>query len=92
MREKIEDAIFVEFGGWRITDTRRGGYLRTDTGQKQVEITQRIRVDVMGGEKQINKLREMVREFGVWLDQESMHFEVNYGAKVEILNTKGGGK
>ena len=43
MRDKIEDKIFIEFGGWRITDTRRGGYLRRDDGKKQVEITQRIR-------------------------------------------------
>jgi len=93
LRENIETAIFVEFGGWRITDTRRGGYLRTDNGLRQVEITQRIRVDVKGGEKQINRLREMVREFGVWLDQETMHFEIDYGSKVEfLLTTKGGGK
>jgi hypothetical protein len=86
MREKIEDLIFVEFGGWRITDTRRGGYLRQDTGLKQVEITQRIRVDVLG-EAGIAKLKKIVQKIGVWLDQESMHFEVAVGSEVEFLPT-----
>lgn len=83
-RDRIEESLFVEFGGFRIEDTRRGAYRREDTGQKQVEITQRIRVDVAGTEG-IERLRVLVVTFGEWLGQEAMHFEVATGSEVEIL-------
>ena len=41
----------------------------------------------MLGETGIEKLKKIVREIGVWLDQESMHFEVAVGSEVEFLPT-----
>lgn len=90
MRARIEDALFVEFGGWTIEGTKRGAYRRRDTGEKQVEITQRIRIDV-AGEAEIERLRGVVIEIGLWLGQEAMHFEVATGSEVEILPTQSKG-
>jgi hypothetical protein len=86
-REVILDRIFVVFGGWTDEGVERGAYRRSDTGQKQVEHTLKIRVDV-NGPQEVERLREMVSEIGGELDQETMHFEVSTGSHVELVPSK----
>ncbi len=91
VREDILDGIWIEFGGWRHEGTRRGAYKRRDTGEKQVEITQRVLISV-DDEDGVRKLREAVSKIGALLGQESMYFEVARGSTVEFVSSpeKGG--
>jgi hypothetical protein len=91
IREKILDEFFIEFNGYTIDGIKRGAYRRHDTGEKQVEVTQRICV-LVDGEEGVRKLRALLADIGRLLGQEFMYFEVATGSTVEFVppSQKGG--
>jgi len=80
----LRQRIAVEFGGYTSAGENFGRYTMAD-GSEAVDRTETIIVCVEG-DAGINKLRDMVTEFGRILGQESMYFEVS-SAVVEFVDS-----
>jgi hypothetical protein len=86
-REKFEDRIFIEFGGYQVEGEITGAYRRSDNGQRQIETMVKMRVSVLGKDG-IERLRQLIAEIGGELDQECMYLEVAAGTVAELVTSR----
>jgi len=78
----IYDRLYSLCGGWTEAGKVKGAY-RMATGQKQVDECLQVWVAVAPSD--MDELRDLVRQFGRELGQESMYFEIT-GSEVEFIS------